>query len=120
MTVLFCHLEAGNSESSLFALREYTFVLLWEDKIVSERVTGTVKWFNTQKGYGFISHEGNDDVFVHYSSLQGSGFRNLEEGEQVEFEVEQDPKGPQAVNVKRLGAASDTDETETAFSSFQY
>jgi CspA family cold shock protein len=66
---------------------------------VSERITGIVKWFNRTKGYGFISREGGKDVFVHYSAIQGGGFRNLEEGQQVEFSVEEGPKGPQAVDV---------------------
>jgi CspA family cold shock protein len=69
---------------------------------VSERVTGTVKWFSRQKGYGFIEREGGDDVFVHFSAIQGEGFRNLEEGDQVEFTIESSPKGPQAANVVRL------------------
>lgn len=73
---------------------------------MSERITGTVKWFNGQKGYGFISREGGDDVFVHYSSIRGSGFRNLMEGEQVEFAVEAGPKGPQAVDVVQVGGAT--------------
>jgi CspA family cold shock protein len=66
---------------------------------VSERVTGTVKWFNGSKGYGFISREDGDDVFVHYSAIQGEGFRNLEEGQRVEFAVEATPKGPHAIDV---------------------
>lgn len=66
---------------------------------MTDRMNGTVKWFNGAKGYGFIARESGDDVFVHYSSIQGGGYRNLEEGQQVEFEVEQGPKGPQAVNV---------------------
>jgi CspA family cold shock protein len=66
---------------------------------MSERITGTVKWFNGSKGYGFISREGGADVFVHFSAIQGEGFKNLEEGQKVEFEVEQGPKGPQASNV---------------------
>jgi len=66
---------------------------------VSERITGTVKWFNGTKGYGFISREDGDDVFVHYSAIQAEGFRKLEEGQQVEFSVEDSPKGPQATNV---------------------
>ena len=66
---------------------------------MSERITGTVKWFNGSKGYGFIEREDGDDVFVHYSSIQGDGYRNLEEGQQVEFSVEQGPKGLQAANV---------------------
>jgi CspA family cold shock protein len=63
---------------------------------------GTVKWFNTEKGYGFIERDEGDDVFVHYSEIAGEGFKNLEEGQRVEFEVEQSPKGPQAVEVKPL------------------
>ena len=70
---------------------------------MSERVTGTVKWFNGAKGYGFIAREGADDVFVHYSAIQGEGFRNLEEGQSVEFNVEQGRKGLQATNVTVLG-----------------
>jgi len=69
---------------------------------VSERVTGTVKWFSRQKGYGFIEREGGDDVFVHFSAIQGEGYRNLEEGDQVEFNIESSPRGPQAADVVRL------------------
>ena len=64
--------------------------------------TGIVKWFNDKKGYGFIETDGHGDVFVHYSAIEGRGFRSLTEGEQVQFEVEQGQKGPQAANVKRL------------------
>jgi CspA family cold shock protein len=66
---------------------------------MSERVLGTVKWFNGNKGYGFIEREDGDDVFVHYSAIQGDGFRNLEEGQRVEFDIEQGAKGLQAANV---------------------
>jgi cold shock protein len=66
---------------------------------MSERIIGTVKWFNGSKGYGFIEREGGADVFVHFSAIQSEGFRNLEEGQRVEFMVEQGPKGPQATNV---------------------
>ena len=69
---------------------------------MSERTTGTVKWFNRSKGYGFISRENGNDVFVHYSAIQGGGFRNLDEGQQVEFAVEDSPKGPQAIDVVTL------------------
>jgi CspA family cold shock protein len=69
---------------------------------VSERVTGTVKWFNGSKGYGFIAREDGEDVFVHYSAIQSEGFRNLEEGQRVEFTVEQGPKGLQAAQVVAL------------------
>ena len=66
---------------------------------MSERETGTVKWFNSEKGYGFIEREDGPDVFVHYTAIQSEGFRTLQEGQQVEFAVEQGPKGPQATNV---------------------
>ena len=69
---------------------------------MSERETGTVKWFNDAKGFGFISREGGDDVFVHYSSIEGSGFRSLAEGDMVEFSVEQNAKGLTAENVRRI------------------
>ena len=69
---------------------------------MSERITGTVKWFNGSKGYGFISRDGGPDVFVHFSAIQGDGFKNLNEGQKVEFTVEQGPKGQQAANVVPL------------------
>lgn len=65
---------------------------------------GTVKWFNAEKGYGFIAVEGsNDDVFVHYTAIDASGFRSLEEGQKVEFEITQGPKGQQADSVRLIG-----------------
>ena len=63
---------------------------------------GTVKWFNNQKGFGFISDEQGNDVFVHYSGIQSNSFKSLEEGQEVEFEVIEGQKGPQAVNVVKL------------------
>ncbi len=63
--------------------------------------TGTVKWFNSSKGYGFISREEGDDVFVHFKAIQGEGYKTLEEGDQVSFEVTQGPKGLQAANVTK-------------------
>ena len=66
---------------------------------MSERIIGTVKWFNGTKGFGFIEREGGKDVFVHFSAIQGDGYKNLTEGQKVEFTVEQGPKGPQASNV---------------------
>ena len=65
---------------------------------------GKVKWFNDQKGFGFIEQEGGPDVFVHHTSIQGEGFKTLAEGEEVEFEVTKGPKGPKAEKVKRLTA----------------
>ena len=62
--------------------------------------SGTVKWFNPDKGYGFITREDGPDVFVHFSAIQGEGYRNLDENQQVEFEVTEGPKGPQAANVR--------------------
>ena len=64
--------------------------------------TGTVKWFSAEKGYGFISREGGSDLFVHYSAINGGGYRTLEEGQAVEFEVTQGPKGDQAQGVRAI------------------
>ena len=72
------------------------------NEAVSEREVGTVKWFSNAKGYGFIAREGADDVFVHHTAILGEGYKTLDEGERVEFSVEQGPKGLQAANVSRL------------------
>ena len=73
--------------------------------------TGVVKWFNNDKGYGFIKRGTGEDVFVHHSSIQASGYRTLNEGERVEFEVKQGPKGLQAENVRRAeGGAGDEEQ----------
>ncbi len=69
---------------------------------MSDRIVGTVKWFNAAKGYGFIGREGGKDVFVHFSAIQMDGYKVLNEGEQVEFSIEDSAKGPQAVNVTKL------------------
>lgn len=66
------------------------------------RVTGQVKWFNNAKGYGFIGRDGGSDVFVHYSAITGDGYRTLQEGETVEFEIVDGQKGPQAANVIKI------------------
>jgi CspA family cold shock protein len=71
----------------------------WKESVVA---TGTVKWFNAEKGFGFISREGGPDVFVHYSAIEGGGYRSLEEGQRVEFEVTSGPKGDQAQNVRAI------------------
>jgi cold shock protein len=67
------------------------------------RITGTVKWFNDAKGYGFLAHDGGPDVFVHFSAIQSSGFKSLAEGDKVEFEIVQGDKGPQAADVSKVG-----------------
>ncbi|MBD3374110.1 cold-shock protein [candidate division KSB1 bacterium] len=64
--------------------------------------TGTVKWFNSSKGYGFITREEGEDVFVHYKAIQGDGYRSLDEGDRVQFDVERGPKGLQAANVTKV------------------
>ena len=69
---------------------------------MTEKETGTVKWFNDAKGYGFIARDAGEDVFVHYSSVEGDGFRTLREEQRVEFAVEQGPKGLQATGVRAL------------------
>jgi cold shock protein len=66
---------------------------------MSDRITGTVKWFNATKGYGFIAQEGGEDVFVHFSAIEMEGYRKLKEGQAVEFTIEKGPKGLQAANV---------------------
>jgi CspA family cold shock protein len=69
------------------------------EKVMSR---GTVKWFDERKGYGFIAHEGGQDIFVHFSAIQENGFKTLSEGEAVEFEITTGPKGAQAVNVRKV------------------
>lgn len=66
-----------------------------------EMETGKVKWFNSEKGFGFIEREGGDDVFVHFSAIQGEGYKTLDEGQEVTFEIENGQRGPQAVNVRK-------------------
>jgi len=78
-----------------------------KEREMSERETGIVKWFNDAKGFGFIARDrGGADVFVHYSAVTSSGFKSLEEGDKVEFTIEQGAKGPAAANVVKLGGAS--------------
>jgi cold shock protein len=77
-------------------------ILFLRSTEVSERENGTVKWFNDAKGFGFISRDSGDDVFVHFSAITGGGFRSLQENQRVEFSVEQGPKGLKAVDVQPL------------------
>jgi len=87
--------------TDLFLAHEECNELLKErEKVMA--VTGTVKFFNTEKGYGFISREGGDDVFVHFSNIEGDGFKNLEEGQTVEFEIGEGRKGEEAQNVRAV------------------
>jgi cold shock protein len=74
---------------------------------MDEREAGIVKWFSNDKGFGFISREEGEDVFVHYSAIEGAGFRTLREGQQVEFSVEQGPKGLRATNVTAIGEVAE-------------
>jgi CspA family cold shock protein len=67
-----------------------------------QMATGKVKWFNAEKGFGFIEVEGGDDVFVHFSAIQTEGFKSLDEGQEVSFDIEEGQRGPQAVNVSKL------------------
>lgn len=69
---------------------------------MSDRLIGTVKWFNATKGYGFIGRDGGDDIFVHFSAINMEGYRRLKEGQKVEFEIEEGPKGLQAANVNLI------------------
>ena len=90
-------LNLAGIENSFFNTETYLFFLKWRATL-----TGTVKWFNNQKGYGFISDSEGNDIFVHYSGLVMDGFKTLEEGQAVEFEVTEGAKGPQATNVVKL------------------
>lgn len=87
------------SSNGKFSLGRMIKNLFGKAEPVSER--GSVKWFDAQKGFGFIERPDGSDIFVHYSDIKGSGFRTLTEGQEVEFQVTQSPKGPQAVNVER-------------------
>jgi CspA family cold shock protein len=75
-------------------------------------VRGRVKWFDAQKGYGFIERDGEEDVFVHYSAIQQEGYKTLDDGEEVEFEVIRGDRGPQATNVVRLGVAGEATQPD--------
>ncbi len=88
------------SSNGKFSLGRMFKNLFGKAQPVAER--GAVKWFDAQKGFGFIERPDGSDIFVHYSDIVGSGFRTLSEGQHVEFQVSQSPKGPQAVNVVRL------------------
>jgi CspA family cold shock protein len=90
----FFHLDIFESKDSITIVCNYT---LGGNKMLQ----GTVKWFNAEKGFGFIEREGGDDVFVHFSAIQGDGFKSLEEGQKVTFEIVQGNRGDQAANVQK-------------------
>ena len=79
-----------------------TTAVFQEDAGMSDRIKGIVKWFNNAKGFGFITHDGGDDVFVHFRSIRGDGYRTLTQGQQVEFALEQGPKGLHAEDVDKV------------------
>jgi cold shock protein len=79
--------------------RSNSLTIKYGDSIMADRIQGTVKWFNAAKGYGFIGREEGEDVFVHFSAIQAEGYRRLEKGQEVEFSIEDGPKGLQAANV---------------------
>jgi CspA family cold shock protein len=99
-------MRPGSQAFTKSALELESFVARFTESlggfVVMSRITGKVKWFNNSKGYGFIEQPGSSDIFVHYSAIQGDGFKTLEEGQEVEFEVTQGPKGPQAEKVTKV------------------
>jgi cold shock protein len=80
----------------------YRIVVLNEDVVMSDRIKGIVKWFNNAKGFGFITHDEGDDVFVHFRSIRGDGYRTLTQGQQVEFALQAGPKGLHAEDVDKV------------------
>ncbi len=85
---------------------------------MSEKESGTVKWFNAAKGYGFISREEGEDVFVHYSAITADGFRSLEEGQRVKFSIEETPKGLQAADVEIVGGGTGSSSASSGPTNF--
>jgi len=102
LTLEFLAVQASPLNPALTCLQKNPKVsaLYQEQRNKQHMETGTVKWFNDAKGYGFISRQNGEDVFVHFSAIQASGFRSLQEGQQVQFDVVKGPKGWQAENVK--------------------
>jgi CspA family cold shock protein len=108
-----CSIDSNFVSGTLRAIRIFNSVRVIPPALRSEismspfrresEVQGTVKWFNNSKGYGFIGRDDGPDVFVHYSAIAGDGYRTLQEGDPVEFEIVQGPKGPQAANVSKAG-----------------
>jgi len=93
---------SGGTKTLCFVAFFYElFKLKYLKEVANQMANGTVKWFNESKGFGFITGEDGGDYFVHYSSIQGSGFKSLAEGQAVSFDVEQGPKGPKAINVNK-------------------
>ncbi len=100
-----CAVAFSESGSFLKSQRSFCFAKapsMEEGFYMSERLTGTVKWFNDDKGFGFIEREGGEDVFVHFSSIRGEGYKSLQDGQEVEFTLGEGQKGPQALDVVAL------------------
>jgi CspA family cold shock protein len=104
--VFFCASAAARKNEWRKGGFESPFDLAVQKKEEGVKSKGTVKWFNDRKGFGFIRLESGEDVFVHYSALQGDGFKSLKEGECVEFDIVQGAKGPQAANVIKMSVSS--------------
>jgi cold shock protein len=94
------------SRPKMHPIKEGTSIDVQKEEGLVERLKGTVKWFNNAKGYGFIGHEDGPDVFVHYSAISSEGYKSLHEGDQVEFEITEGQKGPQAANVTPISSAA--------------
>jgi CspA family cold shock protein len=97
--------KAGTVALASFVLNLSHLIQIFPEGVLvsmADRIQGKVKWFNNSKGYGFIEHDGGKDVFVHFSAIQTEGYKSLSEGDKVEFNIEDSPKGPQAANVVKV------------------
>jgi len=102
----FLEVKSGIPQAILARINLIFKSSLLEDFLKMSKTVGLVKWFNNAKGYGFIEQPGQQDIFVHYSAITGEGYKTLMQGQEVEFEVTNGPKGPQAENVRKVSANS--------------